>query len=80
MAFIGRPHPLLIHFPIALVLAAAAAGGPASITADDRWRRVVVGSVLLRERWWPLTGILEDCWFGARTFCAHEGGTYGTDR
>ena len=45
MAFIGRLHPLLIHFPIALVLAAAAAEGAASITADDRWRRVAVGNV-----------------------------------
>ena len=58
MAFIGRLHPLLIHFPIALVFAAATAGGQASITADNRWRRVVVGNVLPRERWWPLTGHL----------------------
>jgi uncharacterized membrane protein len=27
MAFIGRFHPLLVHFPIALVLAAAGAAG-----------------------------------------------------
>jgi uncharacterized membrane protein len=45
MGFIGRLHPLLIHFPIALVLAAAAAEGAASITADDRWRTVAVGNV-----------------------------------
>ncbi len=45
MAFIGRLHPLLIHFPIALVLAAAAAEGAASITADDRWRTVAVRNV-----------------------------------
>ena len=42
MAFIGRLHPLLIHFPIALVMAAAAAEGAASITTDDRWRTVAV--------------------------------------
>ena len=45
MAFIGRLHPLLIHFPIALVLAAAAAEGAASVTADDRWRTVAVRNV-----------------------------------
>ena len=45
MAFIGRLHPLLIHFPIALVMAAAAAEGAASITADDRWRTVAVRNV-----------------------------------
>ena len=45
MAFIGRLHPLLIHFPIALVMAAAAAEGAASITADHRWRTVAVRNV-----------------------------------
>jgi uncharacterized membrane protein len=45
MAFIGRLHPLLIHFPIALVMAAAAAEVAASITADDRWRTVAVANV-----------------------------------
>jgi uncharacterized membrane protein len=38
MAFIGRLHPLLIHFPIALVIAAALAEAVALITANDRWR------------------------------------------
>ena len=45
MAFIGRLHPLLIHFPIALVLAAAAAEGAASITADHRWRTVAIRNI-----------------------------------
>ena len=38
MAFIGRLHPLLIHFPIALVIAAVLAEGAAMVTANDRWR------------------------------------------
>jgi uncharacterized membrane protein len=45
MAFIGRLHPLLIHFPIALVIAAAAAEGAALLTADDAWRTVAVRNV-----------------------------------
>lgn len=42
MALIGRLHPLLIHFPIALTLAAAASEGAALATADTRWRAVAV--------------------------------------
>jgi len=45
MAFIGRFHPLLIHFPIALVIAAAMAEIAAMVTADERWRTVAVGNV-----------------------------------
>src|SRR5262252_3556241 len=45
MAFIGRLHPLLIHFPIALVIAAALAEGAAMVTADERWRTVAVSNV-----------------------------------
>jgi len=45
MAFIGRLHPLLIHFPIALVIVAAAAEGAATVGADERWRIVAVGNV-----------------------------------
>src|SRR5215468_4408228 len=45
MAFIGRLHPLLIHFPIALVIAAALAEAAAMVTADERWRTVAVGNV-----------------------------------
>ena len=40
MAFIGRLHPLLIHFPIALVIVAVAAEGLATVTDDSagaRW-------------------------------------------
>jgi hypothetical protein len=39
MAFIGRLHPLLIHFPIALVVMAALAEFVAMVTADEHWRR-----------------------------------------
>jgi uncharacterized membrane protein len=42
MAFVGRLHPLLIHFPIALVIAAAAAEVAAVVTADDGWSTVAV--------------------------------------
>ena len=42
MALIGRLHPLLIHFPIAFVIAAAVAEGASVLTADDGWRTVAV--------------------------------------
>jgi uncharacterized membrane protein len=35
----------LIHFPIALVIAAASAEVAAMVTADERWRTVAVGNV-----------------------------------
>jgi uncharacterized membrane protein len=44
MAFIGRLHPLLIHFPIALVIAAAAAELGMMVTRDGRWRSLAVGN------------------------------------
>ena len=45
MAFVGRLHPLLIHFPIALALAAAAAEGMAILVHDGRWHTMAVGNV-----------------------------------
>ena len=45
MAFVGRLHPLLIHFPIALVIATALAEGAAIVTADEGWRTVAVENV-----------------------------------
>ena len=45
MALLGRLHPLLIHFPIALVIAAALAEGAAIVTADEGWRTVAVENV-----------------------------------
>lgn len=38
MAFAGRLHPVLVHFPIALVLAAAAAELAALLTGRTTWR------------------------------------------
>ena len=45
MTFVGRRHPLLIHFPIALVIAAALAEAVAVVTVDERWRTVAVANV-----------------------------------
>ena len=44
MTFLGRTHPLLIHFPIALVIAAVAAEVVATATGDGRWRIVAVAN------------------------------------
>lgn len=45
MALVGRLHPLLVHFPIALVLTAAAAEAAALLSGDRRWRVVAIGNV-----------------------------------
>jgi len=45
MAFVGRLHPLLIHFPIALVIAAGLAEFTAIVTANEDWRTVAVANV-----------------------------------
>ena len=45
MELIGRLHPLLIHFPIALVIAAVAAEAGAMITRDACWRQVGITNV-----------------------------------
>jgi uncharacterized membrane protein len=45
MALIGRFHPLIVHFPIALVMVAAWAEGVAIATDDRRWRSVAVINV-----------------------------------
>ena len=45
MAFVGRLHPLLIHFPIALVIAAALAECAAIVCGNEDWRTVAVGNV-----------------------------------
>ena len=46
MSFFGRLHPLLVHFPIALVLMAVAAEAAAIVTRDRRWRSVAVINLL----------------------------------
>jgi uncharacterized membrane protein len=45
MSFIGKFHPLLVHFPIALVLAAAAAELVAIATPRQAWRTVAVANI-----------------------------------
>jgi uncharacterized membrane protein len=45
MRLIGNFHPLLVHFPIALVLAAAAAELVAIATPGRAWRTVAVSNV-----------------------------------
>jgi uncharacterized membrane protein len=45
MALIGRLHPLLVHFPIALVMVAAAFEFAAMVTKDERWRTAAVVNV-----------------------------------
>jgi uncharacterized membrane protein len=42
---IGKLHPLLVHFPIALVLSAAAAEAVAIATSRVEWRSVAVANV-----------------------------------
>ena len=42
MFFIGKFHPLVVHFPIALVLAAAAAELVVVVTPRQCWRTVAV--------------------------------------
>ena len=45
MAFISRCHPLLVHFPIALVLAAAGAECLVFATTRTAWRTVAVANI-----------------------------------
>jgi uncharacterized membrane protein len=45
MTFIGKFHPLLVHFPIALVLAAAAAELAVLATTRTAWRAVAVANI-----------------------------------
>jgi len=45
MALIGRLHPLIIHFPIALLIISALAESGAWLTRDWRWRVVAFANV-----------------------------------
>jgi uncharacterized membrane protein len=45
MAFVGRLHPLVIHFPIALVIFALVAESAAMANDDERWRTVAVANL-----------------------------------
>jgi uncharacterized membrane protein len=45
MAFVGRLHPLVIHFPIALVIFAVVTESAATLTDDGRWHAVAVANL-----------------------------------
>ena len=45
MSLIGKLHPLLVHFPIALVLAAAGAEIVAIRTRHERWHAIAVANL-----------------------------------
>src|SRR5260370_26800904 len=45
MAFAGRLHPLLLHFPIALIIVAAVAEFIAILTTFRAWHVVAVANV-----------------------------------
>ena len=45
MALVGKLHPLLLHFPIGLILAAAAAELVALHTGRADWRAIAVANV-----------------------------------
>ena len=45
MTFVGRLHPVLIHFPIALVIAANAFEAAFGVTRHERFRTVAVSNV-----------------------------------
>jgi uncharacterized membrane protein len=45
VALLGRLHPMLVHFPIGLVLLAAAAAVAAMVTELREWRTVAVAVI-----------------------------------
>jgi uncharacterized membrane protein len=47
MELIGRLHPLIVHFPIALVIIAGFAESGAWLTRDWRWRLVAFANIRL---------------------------------
>lgn len=45
MTLIGHLHPLLVHFPIALVIVASAAEAAATVSSEERWRMLAIGNL-----------------------------------
>jgi uncharacterized membrane protein len=45
MALVGRLHPLLVHFPIALILAAAAAELVFILSDGGKWRTIALANL-----------------------------------
>ena len=45
MTLLARLHPLFVHFPIALVIVAAAGEAVATLTGNRHWHRVAVANV-----------------------------------
>lgn len=45
MALLARFHPLLVHFPIALVIVAVAAEAGAVLTGSRRWRAIAMANL-----------------------------------
>jgi uncharacterized membrane protein len=45
MTLLARLHPLLVHFPIALVIFAVGGEAVATLTGNRRWRSVAVANV-----------------------------------
>lgn len=57
MALVGTLHPLLVHFPIGLILAAAAAELVAIHTGRADWRAIAVANVRAGAAMGALTAI-----------------------
>ena len=57
MWIIGRLHPVLVHFPIALILAAAAAEIAAMCTRRAAWRTIAVANLRAGAAMGALTAI-----------------------
>ena len=57
MALVGKLHPLLVHFPIGLILAAAAAEIIALHTGRADWRAIAVANVRAGAAMGALTAV-----------------------
>jgi uncharacterized membrane protein len=57
MALVGKLHPLLVHFPIALILVAAAAELIAIVTGRAGWRAIAATNVRVGAAMGALTAL-----------------------